>query len=243
MTYRLGDKDYDNIYSLAEQMYLYTDTLAKDLRKEELSSFLKEKDGEKAEKIRHLSLQSLPDDVFVFLASYVLNPMMSFRFHGLSFPDYPTMGDYMLSFSPSYDPVLLEMVRYSLLSQQMKASGYKALYPEQAERVEKIEKESEKDSAYAYFLLAYELSGKDSFVFDGVSYPDLYSFSFYLSQKNISRSELGETLAHSPILRAYCQYGKDRSISKDYLHLISELEKGEKTLSLFLQKEEKKEGN
>ena len=121
---RINNRDYDDIFQLAKEMYLAYDIYASELRKEELLAFIDSQDSKKAAKIKALSLLSLPDDIFVFKASYILNPFMSLRFKGFLFKDYQELGTTMLSYAPSPSPILTLLVRYSLISEHMKNTFY-----------------------------------------------------------------------------------------------------------------------
>ena len=51
---RINNRDYDDIFQLAKEMYLAYDTYASELRKEELLAFIDSQDSKKAAKIKML---------------------------------------------------------------------------------------------------------------------------------------------------------------------------------------------
>jgi|GEM_PF-819337 len=225
-------KAVPDVFSLAETLYLHSEEAARALRQGLLSPFLMAHDEEKAKAVERLRLRPLPNDVFVFEVQEVLNPYLSFRMKGLRFDDYPSLGAYMLSFSPSYDPVMMEMVRYGLLEEQMRLSGFAEKDPSLYGKVKALTLESgSKEYALSYFETGFLLSGEQGIPYQGVRYPDLYSFVYYLSRSGTPRSVLGKTLSHAAFLEAYSEYGKDRELVRQYFHLLKELEKSEQALS------------
>jgi L-rhamnose mutarotase len=237
MSYTYKSKTYDSLFTLAKDMYLFSDEMAKELRSENLVSFLKEKDNEKYEKIKKLYLLSIPDDVFVFKASYILNPYMSLRIKGFCFDSYEALGKTMLAYGPGLDPVLLELVRYQLISEQMLSSDYAKDHIDIYNQV--LELENLSDSSLAYFSLGYFLSKKTTIVFNGVEYKDIYNLTYFLCKKEKDLGTLGSYLAFSPLLEAYSKYSTEEEGINNYLHLCQELDKSEKTFAEFLDKKRK----
>jgi hypothetical protein len=241
MTYTFHGKTYADIFALAKDFYLASDEAGAALRSGAMLPFLRENAPEKTEKVQKLSLLSLPDDVFVFKASYVLNPYMSFRIKGYVFEDYALLGRTMLSYAPSFDPVLLSMVRYHLLSEQMESGGKREEDPELYRKVREIE-ESPDEDLVSYYSLGYLLSGKQTILYKNVEYQDLYNLTYFLCKSEKDLDSLGAYLAFSPLLKAYARYGKEKEITESYLHLCEETEKSETRLRDFLARRKKKEG-
>lgn len=239
----INGKDYQDIFRLALDIYQASDYFARELRKDTLLSFIREKDAEKYEKLVHLSLLSLPDDVFAFKASFLLNPFMSFRIKGFCFKNYKELGETMLSFSPNPNPVLTELLRYFLLSQHMKETYYSESHPKEYQMVLALEKTAEKDVYYAYYCLGYYLSGKKTILYDGKEYQDLFDLTYFLCKKEKDLDTLGSYLAKSPLLRAYAKYGKRGQQTEEYLHIVDALEKSERKLDAFLSRKKEREGN
>ncbi len=239
----INGKDYQDIFSLALDIYQASDFFARELRKDSLLSFIKEKDEEKYEKIVRLSLLSLPDDVFAFKASFLLNPFMSFRIKGFCFKNYRELGKTMLSFAPNPNPVLTELLRYNLLSQHMKETFYNETNPEDYRIVLSLEKTAEKDVYYAYYCLGYYLSKKKTIIYNNKEYQDLFDLTYFLCKQEKDLDTLGTYLSKSPLLRAYAKYGKRAKQAEEYLHIVDALEKSEWKLDAFLSKKKEREGN
>lgn len=238
---KINNKEYEDLFQLAKDMYLDSTFYAKELRNESFLDMIKSIDNRKYTIINNLSLLSLPDDIFVFKASYVLNPFMSFRFRGYIFEDYQKLGEKMLNFSPNPNPILSEIVRHSLVSQHMGLTYYNNDHKEIFNQVIEIEKLSEKNLTYAYYCLSYYLSKKKSIIFNGVEYKDLFNFTYYALKNGMDLDNLGAYLSKSPLISAYKDYSDDKEGLIEYLHLCKEVEKSQQSLINFLNK--KKEEN
>ena len=243
MTYEYKKTAYDSLFELAKVMFLDSEYFSRELRKDRLLSFIAEKDADKAERIRKLSPLSYPDDVFVFLASYVLNPYMSFRIGRHVFSSYKEMGESMLSYSPNVNNVLLHIVSYQLLSRHMLSTLYAKDHPKMFQQVLRIEKEAERNREKAYFSLAYFLSGKKSILYKGVEYEDIYNLTHYLMQQEKDLDALGSYLSTSPLIEAYKDYSDDRIELDVYLHVIENYDRDRRKLEEFLARKRERERN
>lgn len=230
-----NDKDYTNIFSLAKEMYLNYDYFAKELRQEKLLCFIKENDEKKYERIQRLSLLSLPDDIFVFKASYILNPFMSLRIKGFIFKDYVELGKTMLSFAPNPNPMLVSLVRYALISEHMKTTYFAKDNKEDYEKILTMEKLSETDFLYAYYEIAYYLCKSTTIIYKGVEYKNIFNLTYFLC-KSEDLYTLGAAMARSPLLKVYSKYCEDSVELDNYLHLCKSIDKSEKELDDFLEK-------
>ncbi len=242
MKYKVLDKEYKNLFELAKDVYKNSDYFAYYLKSPEFLDILSVKDSEKAEKISKLSKQMLPDDIFVFKASYILNPFMSFRIKGWCFKTYKELGDAILAYGPDYNVTLMEIIRFQLLSKHMASSLYSKDNPELFKKVLEIEKEGESDSQFAYFSLGYLLSGEKGIIYQQVRYKDIKNLVFYLIRKENDLDALGNSLSHSALLKAYSHYHPEENLDH-YFHLINALEKNEDDLYTFLSMREYKEQN
>lgn len=241
MGYKINNKEYEDVFALGKEMFLFSDLAAKELRKEPLLDFIRSQDEKKYEKVRKLSLLSIPDDVFVFKVSYVLNPYMSLRMKGYCFDDYVSLGEAMLASAPRSNPVFMELMRYQLISEQMKSTFYDTDHPSVYRKTLELERIGVQDSLYAYFCLAYYLSHKTTIIYDGVEYQDIFNFTYFLCKKEKDLDGLGESLTSSPLLRAYSQFNKDGTDIDAYFHLCRENSKSERALNEFLK--QRKENN
>jgi hypothetical protein len=235
MNQQINGKTYTDVFTLAEDFYENSDIFASELKKETLLKDIRQEDPQKETALEKLSLLSFPDDVFVFKAGLILNPYLSFRMKGFCFENYKDLGKTMLAFSPQTNPVLMEMVRYGLLSEQMEASGFSAKNPDMATRVLAIEKSAEQNSQEAYFALGYFLSGNETLIFRGVEYHDVYDFTYYLCKNEKDLASLGLSLEMSPLLKAYSDAVPVGNSTKTFLHLTSELRKSQNALDSFLK--------
>ncbi len=237
----INGTEYQDIFHLALDIYKSSDYFARELRKDELLSFIKNEDESKYEKIVKLSLLSLPDDVFVFKASYILNPFMSLRIKGFCFDNYKQLGEALLAFSPNPNPILTELLRYSLISKHMESIYYQGTNKEEYEKILFFEKQAETNLPYAYFSLGYYLSKKTTIIYEGKEYQDIFDLTYFLCKREKDLNSLGAYLSKSPLLKAYSEYGKHSKKMEEYLHICSEVDKSEKKLDNFLTKKKKHE--
>lgn len=225
--YQYQGKDVSDIFALSKVMYLDSDYFAKEVRTPAFLEFVRQADVNKAERLKKLLLLSVPDDILVFRASLILNPYLSFRFKGYLFNDYAALGRLMLSSAPETNPVLMEVVRYSLVSLHLLFSS-SGTQQEKVQEIMAIEKEGANDLSYAYFLLAYDLSKTTTLIYQKKEYSDIFNFVYYLRSSKTDLAELGNYLADSPLLRAYSHFSKDGKLVEEYLHLNRELDLSEK---------------
>lgn len=238
MKYKVQDKSYPNLFELAKDFYKDTEAFASYYRSDEFSELLKVTDDKKYEQVRNLLNLMLPEDIFTFKVSYVLNPYMSFRIKGFCFSDYKKLGETILAYGPEYDSTLMEVIRYQLLSEQMKACSYDEENPDIFNSVIEIEKDGEKDSLLSYFCLGYLLSKADYIIYRQVKYKNIFNLVYYLIKSEKDLNSLGNNLSHSPLLKAYGLFHPKEKLD-DYFHLIESLEKNKKNLDSFLNRREK----
>lgn len=236
MAITIEEKTYDDIFALAKDLSSGKESYAKALRSPEVLSFIREEDSYKGKRADALSLSSLPDDVFLFRMQEILNPFLPFAFHGKVYESYADLGRELLASSPTPSPFLLPILRYHLVSEHMKTSGYEKDHVEESRKVSEIENEDKEDSTYSYFALGYYLSGSKSFFYQGVEYADLYNFTYYLIKKETDLNALGTYLGSSSLLKAYGDYGNEKALVKEYLHLCKEVDRSEEALLSFQEK-------
>lgn len=238
MEFKYLNKSYDDIFSLTKEISKEEKSISV-IKTEEFLSFVEEKDENKANKIRLLLLQSIPDDVLLFKICEVLNPFFPFSFHGFVFEDYEKLGERMLSFSPTPNPVLLMILRYELVSEHMRITLYDQKNKAFFEEVLKIEKESREDLNYAYYCMGYFLSKSKTIIYDSISYKNIYNLTYFLAKKEKDLGALGSYLSFSPLLRAYQRYCDEKEIIDSYLHICEKLDESEKKLKNFLSERKK----
>lgn len=234
MSYLFQDKTYDDFFSIAKDLYLTLDW-AKKVGTKDFLSFIESQDPQKAKKISNLLLVSIPDDVLLFKVGEILNPYMSFRFHGHLFQDYEELGKTLLSFSPNPDPTLQSILRHQLVSEHMKTTLYASAHPEDYEKIKEIEILAREDVSYAYYSMGYFLTKSTSIIYDHVLYKDIYNLTYFLAKKEKDLSTLGSYLSFSSLLKAYSQYSPDGKNIEDYLHLCENVDSSQKALETFLE--------
>lgn len=239
MEYIYQNKTYRTIYELAKDLYLFEDSFVQSLRTDtDFFAFVASRDEEKASHLENLARQSLSNDVLSFEASYLLNPYMTFRFRKKEFANYQDIGLNMIEKSPEILPYFEEILRFSLLSYRMERNGENLDNPELYEKILAIEKESQHDSAFAYYQLAYLLSKKEKLIYEGVEYENLFNFTYYMMKKEESGLDDNQMRRLIPVLKAYALYGNDKKKTTKFLHLISEREKAKNMLEETIKRKE-----
>lgn len=230
----INNKEYSDLLSLASDLYKDPVSYYRELFKDEIIASIKEIDKDKGNQIEKLSLSSLPIDIIIFKATYILDHNFFFAIHEMRFDDYKQLGLKMLESSPIADPILLQILSYSLLSKHMITTSYCKSDTKLFDDVLKIEQIASQDIKLAYFLLAYRLSETTDFYFDKTRYKDLYNFCYYMCKEDKDVSIMGKYLSESPLLKAYSYFSKDKSKIDEFLHLTSMLKKSEKELDDYL---------
>ena len=236
MPYRYQGRKVASLEELALLLHQDVPFFVKELKEGRLLPFLMEQDREKADKINRSLPLSYPNDVFLFFCTYILNPHLDFIFHDRIYASYQELGERMLSVSPNIDSVLLPIVTNSLLSRHMHFTGADLRNPELYRRIVEIERGAATSHEKAYFLLAYELSGKKTILYKGVEYKDVFNLTYYLSRREKDLATLGSYLASSPLLQAYKEYSPEKQALETYLHLVASQEREERRLRSFLEK-------
>ncbi len=238
MSYIAFDHEYQDIFELAKALgekkkwdeVIHTDSFL---------DFVRTEDVKKYERIRILLLQSIPEDVLIFRIREVLNPYLPFAFNGKTFDDLKSLGETLLSYSPTPDPTYLSILRYELIGEYMKSTLYNESNRKEYEEILRIEKISREDLPYAYYLMGYHLSQSQSIIYEGVRYENIYNFVYYLAKKEKNLSAFGSYLSFSPLIKAYGDYSKDGDMLKNYLHICEELENSKTKLDDFMQRRRK----
>lgn len=233
MSYFINNKSYDNLYQVAKDAYKSSAFFSSYFKSDEFLKLISNVNQEKYEKIQKLKVLVMPEDVFVFRVSYILNPYMSFRLNGFCFKDLQSLGEAILAYGPDYNTTLMEIIRYQLLSKYMTSSRASKADPDLFKKVIEIEHLGENDSLLAYFMLGYLLSAKNSIIYHNKEYKNICNLTYYLFKEEPDLATLGNSLSHSALLKAYGIYHPEEKLD-EFFHLIKSLETNEKQLNDFL---------
>lgn len=239
MEFTYQNKTYHTIFELAKDMYLFGEDFKRDFKtNNDFFAFVDSQSPEKAERLENLTRQMLNNDVLLFKASYLLNPYMTFRFNGREFKDWSLMGKKMMEKSPNTIPYYEEILRFSLLSHQMESSEENKRNPSLYQDILDIENDAKNDLAFAYFELAYLLSGKNTLIYQGVEYENLFNFTYYMQKSESHGLTDKEMEVLLPVLRAYEKYGNDHNMTAMFLHIVSERDKAKNKLKETIERKE-----
>lgn len=232
-------KESQSVFELAKDLYKNSDESARLFRDSRYVSKLLEDEPEKKDKLNKLALLSIPDDVFVFKVTMLLNPFLSIRIRSYCFDDYIKLGHEMLLSSPNPNPILSELVRYSLISEHMHTTLFDIEHPDIYKKAVEIEHMSKEDISLAYFNMAYFLSRESGIYYEGKKYKDVFNLTYHLCKEKENLDSIGESLAHSSLLKAYAQYSDEKDSLDIYFHLNEEIDKADSALKDFLNRKKR----
>lgn len=170
-------KSYDSVFALAKDIGRYPGRFYEAFEEGNLLDYVREEDPAKYRRLVELKRQDYIPDVFLFKASYILNPYMELRYHGFVFKSYEEIGQVIKRFCPKIDVYLQDLLRFGLLAEYMKTQGDDVRKPELWARLEEVSKLYKTDHSLAYFSFAYALDPHDrSFHYDGRCYDDPKEF-------------------------------------------------------------------
>ncbi len=237
MKYTYQNHIYSNLFELGKDIYLFQESFTNELKTNpELMEMIKKEDENKYLRLKKLLRMSLSDEVVAFRASLIFNPHIEFSYRKKKFDSLNDIGNYLLMKAPETDSLGLEIIHYNLLSTYMLFTHLASENKEQYENITEIEKLAEKDINYSYFLLGYYLSGKKTIRYHNEEYKDIYSLLYFLKKEKKDEASLAMELIHSPYLKAYSRFSKDKDKIETFLHLNEELDHSEKKLNDFLKK-------
>lgn len=239
MNYTYQNHTYHDLFELGKDIYLFQDGFLAELKNNAVFlEMIKKEDENKYLRLKKLLRMSLPDEVILFRTSLILNPHIEFSYRKRKFSTLKDIGDFLLEKAPEADPIGLDIIHYNLVSTYMLFSHLANENREEYETICDIEHQAEKDITYSYFLLGFYLSRKTTLRYHGKEYKDIYSLLYFLKKERKDEAAIAMELIHSPYLKAYSRFSKDREKIETFLHLNEELEKSEKNLSEFLKKRE-----
>lgn len=177
---------YDDLLSLGKDIYKYPGWFNELFEDKSFLSTIQSEDKDKYDKIVALKKLGYISDVFLFKASYILNPYMKLRYHGFIFENYQELGTTMLQYGPIIDVYLKDLLVYHLLSEYMEIQGEDKIMKDIYDVVKNAEKKALENSNYAYWYLAFSLANTKSLVYEKKVYdsPKLF-FSSHMDLSDL----------------------------------------------------------
>ncbi len=163
------NKYYDDFLSMGKDVYLYPGRFYKFFASKIFLRALYE-DKERYHKYAELMKENPSPDVFLFKMSYILNPYMSLRYHKFIFASYKEVGQAILSYGPTIDVYLKDLLICGLLKDYMVSQGDDKKQEGAFQTVCLCQKEADEDVETAYWKLGFLLSGTKELIYEGVKF-------------------------------------------------------------------------
>ena len=152
---------------MAKHVYLYPGRFYAMFNKPAFAKTLRNEDKRKYQEFLNLKRQNYIPDIFVYKVSYILNPYMILRYHHFKFDSYKKIGETMLSYGPTVDVYLKDLIIYHLLSEYMERMRDDKRYAKLYQLVKQAERDSLTNPNFAYWTLAFQLAETKTLTFNG----------------------------------------------------------------------------
>ncbi len=185
-----GEEHITSLVELGQKMYLYVDQAYSFIMREDFLLDLSVHEPFLFAKLQ--SIMDVEDDyLFVFKASYIFCPYMTFRYAGYKFENFKELGERILHFAPQIDAYLEDILKFRLLSWHMELQGKNKTNKVLYKRILEIENEYQSNSNFAYFTLGFQLSGVKVIIYKGrpYVYPKVF-FEYMTNDSNITEFAL-----------------------------------------------------
>lgn len=221
---------YSNLFSLAKDIYLYPGRFYKAFKDKELMKFIQDQDQKKHDDIVELKKKHYIPDVFLFKASYILNPYMELRYHGFLFKNYADIGKTIKKHAPKIDVYIKDLIRFDLLQEYMEAQGDNKKKPETYKKVLEVRERYKYKHNLGYFLLGYALDNDRYFYYHGKKFDDPKVFlSNYSTMHNLF--EFARNFEVDCAFMAWLEVLGHTSIINRYNNIVKLVENKEKECS------------
>ena len=158
---------FTDLIEMAKHVYLYPGRFYAMFNKPAFAKTLRNEDKRKYQEFLNLKRQNYIPDIFVYKVSYILNPYMILRYHHFKFDSYKKIGETMLSYGPTVDVYLKDLIIYHLLSEYMERMRDDKRYAKLYQLVKQAERDSLTNPNFAYWTLAFQLAETKTLTFNG----------------------------------------------------------------------------
>ena len=110
---KLGSNTFYSMEEFAKNIYLYHDEALALIKSKKFLKILYNYNEKMYNNIVELLSQPFQNDAFLFKAQYIINPIMSLRYHGYNFENVEELGKKILSFGPQIDIYLKDFFTFS----------------------------------------------------------------------------------------------------------------------------------
>ncbi len=182
--YRVNEKlSFKDLRSLGDVCCLYPELCISLFKDSGFRIWLRSQDEESASSALALFGDEEDEQVGLFKASYVLSPGHGLVFNKRSYPNVTSVGTAILGHAPGLDESAYELINSQSLTWYLNFRSFPKEHPETFAQIKELALESKGGNLESYFALAYRLSGKKSFFFNGREFPTIKDF-FMIEGRN-----------------------------------------------------------
>lgn len=210
---KLGSNTFYSMEEFAKNIYLYHDEALALIKSKKFLKILYNYNEKMYNNIVELLSQPFQNDAFLFKTQYIINPIMSLRYHGYNFENVEELGKKILSFGPQIDIYLKDFLKYKLLSYYFEVVHFDERKPQLYKNVKTLEEEFLTNENKAYFKLGFVLDNQKCILYNGKKFNDVKQFMSYVILP-VSITEFAKDFIKSQYVFAWLDYlGYKKEIS------------------------------
>lgn len=210
---KLGSNTFYSMEEFAKNIYLYHDEALALIKSKKFLKILYNYNEKMYNNIVELLSQPFQNDAFLFKAQYIINPIMSLRYHGYNFENVEELGKKILSFGPQIDIYLKDFLKYKLLSYYFEVVHFDERKPQLYKSIKTLEEEFLTNENKAYFKLGFVLDNQKCILYNGKKFNDVKQFMSYVILP-VSITEFAKDFIKSQYVFAWLDYlGYKKEIS------------------------------
>lgn len=210
---KLGSNTFYSMEEFAKNIYLYHDEALALIKSKKFLKILYNYNEKMYNNIVELLRQPFQNDAFLFKTQYIINPIMSLRYHGYNFENVEELGKKILSFGPQIDIYLKDFLKYKLLSYYFEVVHFDERKPQLYKNIKTLEEEFLTNENKAYFKLGFVLDNQKCILYNGKKFNDVKQFMSYVILP-VSITEFAKDFIKSQYVFAWLDYlGYKKEIS------------------------------
>lgn len=210
---KLGSNTFYSMEEFAKNIYLYHDEALALIKSKKFLKILYNYNEKMYNNIVELLSQPFQNDAFLFKTQYIINPIMSLRYHGYNFENVEELGKKILSFGPQIDIYLKDFLKYKLLSYYFEVVHFDERKPQLYKSIKTLEEEFLTNENKAYFKLGFVLDNQKCILYNGKKFNDIKQFMSYVILP-VSITEFAKDFIKSQYVFAWLDYlGYKKEIS------------------------------
>ena len=210
---KLGSNTFYSMEEFAKNIYLCHDEALALIKSKKFLKILYNYNEKMYNNIVELLSQPFQNDAFLFKTQYIINPIMSLRYHGYNFENVEELGKKILSFGPQIDIYLKDFLKYKLLSYYFEVVHFDERKPQLYKSIKTLEEEFLTNENKAYFKLGFVLDNQKCILYNGKKFNDVKQFMSYVILP-VSITEFAKDFIKSQYVFAWLDYlGYKKEIS------------------------------